>query len=108
MRRLMGSVAASVAFGLAACGGGDSPDSDFGEDVVDAVSPKVGECVIHANRDCSNMDLSGGDLSGGSAHASNFSGTDLSNANLTNFSADAGNFSGADLSGATLDGLIVV
>ena len=95
MRSLLGvTVAAGLAIGLAACGS-DSPDSDFGQDVVDAVSPQVGDCVIHADRDCSNMDLSNGDLSRGSAYASNFSGADLSNANLTGFSADASNFSGA-------------
>src|ERR1700752_2206589 len=108
MRGILGGiVVAGLACALGACGE-DSPGSDFWSDAVDAVSPEVGDCVIHADRDCSNMDLSGGDLSGGSAHASNFSGANLSNADLSDFSADAANFSGANLSNATLDGMDVV
>jgi hypothetical protein len=62
MRTVFGGiVVAGLAIALAGCGN-DSPGSDFGSDAVDAVSPQVGDCVIHADRDCSNMDLSGADL----------------------------------------------
>ena len=88
MRSVFGGiVVAGLALALVACGE-DSPGSDFGQDAADAVSPQVGDCVVHADRDCSNMDLSGGALSGGSAHPSNFSGATLSDADLAFHRAD--------------------